>query len=80
MPTLIRQDGFDIRMYLDDHDPPHIHAFRAGGQAKIAIGNSLTIPNLILVQGMNAKDAKKAIEIVLEYQTQLLAKWEEYHG
>ena len=48
--------------------------------AKITIGDSLTIPNLILVQGMNAKDAKKAIEIVLEYQTQLLAKWEEYHG
>lgn len=43
-----------------------IHAFKTGGQAKIAIGNSLTNPNLILVQGMNAKDAKKAIEIVLE--------------
>ena len=80
MPTLIRQDGFDIRMYFDDHEPPHIHAFKSGGQAKIAIGDSLTIPNLILVQGMNAKDARKAIEIVMEYQTQLLAKWEEYHG
>jgi len=53
---------------------------KAGGQAKIAIGNSSTIPNLFLVQGMNTKDAKKAIEIVVEYQTQLLVKGEEYHG
>lgn len=37
MPTLIRQDGFDVRMYFDDHDPPHVHVFKAGGQAKITI-------------------------------------------
>jgi hypothetical protein len=80
MPTLLRQDGFDIRMYFDDHDPPHIHAFRAGGQAKVALGSSEVAPSLMLVQGMSAKDAKKAIAIVTEYQMQLLEKWEEYHG
>jgi hypothetical protein len=31
------------------------------------------------VQGMGAKEAKKAIEIVMEYQSQFLEKWEEYH-
>jgi Domain of unknown function (DUF4160) len=27
-------------MYFDDHDPPHVHVFKAGGQAKITIGDS----------------------------------------
>ena len=80
MPTLIRQDGFDIRMYFDDHDPPHVHVFQAGGQAKIAIGDSTTAPSLLLVQGMNSKEAKAALRVVTQHQTHLLEKWEEYHG
>ncbi len=77
MPTLIRQDGFDIRMYFDDHDPPHVHVFKAGGQAKISIDPS---PSLILVQGMSSKEARAALRIVTQHQTHLLEKWEEYHG
>jgi hypothetical protein len=80
MPTLLRQDGFEIRMYFDDHDPPHIHAFKAGGQAKIALGSPEQPPSLLMVQGMSLKDAKRAIELVKEHQTQLLEKWEEFHG
>ena len=80
MPTLIRQDGFDIRMYFDDHDPPHVHVFKAGGQAEIAIGDSTTAPSLLLVQGMNSKEAKAALRVVTQHQTHLLEKWEDYHG
>ncbi len=80
MPTLIRQDGFDIRMYFDEHIPPHVHVFKAGGQAKIEIGNPEQLPSLISVQGMSAKDAKRAIEIVTEHQDKLLEQWEEFHG
>jgi hypothetical protein len=68
MPTLLRQDGFEIRMYFDDHDPPHIHAFKAGGQAKIALDSLEVLPSLILVQGMSMKDAKKAIDLITENQ------------
>jgi len=80
MPTLLRQDGFDIRMYFDDHDPPHVHVFKAGEQAKIELNRLDVLPSLILVQGMSVKDAKAAISIVTEYQTYLLEKWQEYHG
>jgi hypothetical protein len=80
MPTLVRQDGFDIRMYFDDHDPPHVHVFKAGGQAKIAIGDSTIAPSLILVQGMNSKDTKAALRVVIQHQANLLEKWEDYHG
>jgi hypothetical protein len=80
MPTLLRKDGFDIRMYFDDHDPPHVHAFKAGGQAKVALGSLEVAPSLMLVQRMSVKDTKQAVAIVAGDQMQLLEKWEEYHG
>ncbi|MGG6266137.1 DUF4160 domain-containing protein [Leptolyngbya sp. AN03gr2] len=54
MPTLLRQDGFEIRMYFDDHDPPHVHVFKAEGQAKIALGNSEVVPSLILANSVGS--------------------------
>jgi hypothetical protein len=33
-----------------------------------------------MVQGMSAKIAKAALSIVIDNQTDLLEKWEEYHG
>ena len=50
-------------MYFDDHDPSHVHAFKSGGQTKIALGSLEVLPSLILIQGMSAKDAKRAIEL-----------------
>jgi hypothetical protein len=34
MPEISRFFGIVIRMYFDDHNPPHIHAFYAGNEAK----------------------------------------------
>ena len=67
-------------MYFNDHDSPHVHAFKAGGQAKVELGSLGIVPSLLLVQGMSEKDAKKAIAIVTEHQAELLAKWEEFYG
>ncbi len=66
-------------MYFNDHDPPHVHVFKAGGQAKIELGRLEVAPRLILVQGMSLKDAKAAILLVTEHQTDLLEKWEKYY-
>lgn len=77
MPTVLRKDGFDFRIYFNDHLPPHIHVFKAGGQAKISINDD---SELVQVEGMNNKDVKRALEIVMEHQQELLQKWEEIHG
>jgi hypothetical protein len=37
MPTISRFFGIVIAMYFDDHGPPHFHARRADGAAKIRI-------------------------------------------
>lgn len=37
MPTISQFFGIVIRMYYDDHPPPHFHAIYAGREAQIAI-------------------------------------------
>lgn len=37
MPELSRFYGVQIKMYFDDHHPPHFHAKYAGDQAVIGI-------------------------------------------
>jgi hypothetical protein len=37
MPEVSRFFGIVIRMYFDDHNPPHFHAFYGGSEAQFGI-------------------------------------------
>jgi hypothetical protein len=37
MPEISRFFGIVIRMYFDDHNPPHIHAAYAGYEGQVGI-------------------------------------------
>jgi len=37
MPEISRFFGISIRMYFDDHNPPHFHAIYAGAEAELGI-------------------------------------------
>jgi hypothetical protein len=37
MPEISRFFGIVIRMYFDDHNPPHFHAIYAGDEARVGI-------------------------------------------
>lgn len=37
MPTISQFYGITIRMYFDDHPPPHFHAYYGSDSAKIEI-------------------------------------------
>ena len=39
MPEISRFFGIVIRMYFDDHNPPHFHAIYAGNEAQVAIAS-----------------------------------------
>lgn len=80
MPTVLRKDGFAVRIYFNDHLPPHVHVFKGGGQARISLGSEIERPQLVQIEGMSDKDAAKALEIVIEHQLELLQRWEEIHG
>jgi hypothetical protein len=80
MPTIFRQQGFNVRIYPNDHSPPHVHVIKDCGQAKIELGEGGQEPRLLLVQGMSQKEANQALNLVKERSDLFLQKWREIHG
>ena len=35
MPTVLRDAGFEVRIYTLDHPPPHVHVAKAGAVVRI---------------------------------------------
>lgn len=79
MPKILRQDGFRVVIYLDDHLPAHVHVFRAEEEVKISLGNETTPPSIIELRG-KPRTGVQALEIVTQHQTELLQAWETIHG
>ncbi len=75
MGTVVRALGCRFQIYIDDHGDPHCHIVGHGDEMKV----SLTSFEIMGDTGFSERDAKRLIDIVKQYQTELLAKWEEYH-
>ena len=76
MPTIIKQDGFRIVIWPNDHLPPHIHVFKGDAEVKI----ELVEPRIFNVEGkISNKDLAKALSLVIEHQVELLKKWKKIH-
>jgi len=76
VPTVLREKGFEFRIFTSDHRPPHVHAFKA--EAEILI-------NLIPLSVREAACASEreiatALEIATTHHGRLMARWEEIHG
>jgi phosphomannomutase len=66
MPELSRFFGISIRMYFDDHHPPHFHAIYGGAEAEIGI-NPITL--------LRGRFPRRALGMVMEW-TATLDNWE----
>ena len=71
MPTICTFFGILIRMFFNEHSPPHFHAEYGEFKAVIAI-QSLEV--------MEGKLPRRALELVLDWaelhQTELIEDWE----
>ena len=79
MVTAHRAHGLRVVIFVDDHEPAHVHVF-GDGQAKINLVGPDGIPELVWVDGMKDNDVRRAMRIVREQQEPLLAQWREIHG
>jgi len=76
VPTVLRQEGYEIVIRSNDHWPAHVHAFEGDGEAKIDL-NPVEVKQ---VWNMKRQVARNAKRIVSENQEYLLLRWEEIHG
>lgn len=79
MVTVLRAHGLRVVIFTNDHDPAHVHVF-GDGEAKINLLGTNEAPELAWAEGMSRSDIRRALRLVAEERTTLLARWEEIHG
>lgn len=80
MPTVLKQEGFAVRIYVDDHVPMHVHVFKAEGEVVINLGDENTAPSVRENHGMRKNIERRALEIVGDSQEFLISEWRRIHG
>ena len=79
MVTVLRARGLRVIIFSDDHQPAHVHVF-GDGHAKLNLRGADGTPDLGWAEGMNRGEVRRAMQVVIEQQAFLLARWEDIHG
>jgi Domain of unknown function (DUF4160) len=77
VPTIVREDGYEIRIYTLDHPPPHVHVAKAGAVLKIDLATCLVIE---IVGTISNREAKRAEDLVAKHAPLLKKEWTKIHG
>jgi hypothetical protein len=80
MPTIHRERGIRFLIYLDDHEPAHVHLWHGGLVAKIQIGDASKGPSIVDPGSVHPTKVRQALRIIEANQEHFLAKWRDYHG
>ena len=75
MPTVLRRNGFDFRIYNNDHEPMHTHVWKAGREVVVNLGSVDTKPYVRENRGMRKTDERRALRIAAFYQGFLIGEW-----
>jgi hypothetical protein len=76
MPIIFRIGPFRIVIFVNDHEPPHVHCIGKGERAVIEIKSGLIRSN----KGVHDKDLKKLTGFIKEQSDVLLTEWRYFHG
>jgi hypothetical protein len=79
MVTVYRDHGLSVVIFVNDHEPAHVHVF-GDGQVKIKLLGPGGLPELVWADGMTRASVRRAMRIVTERHSHLLARWRELHG
>jgi hypothetical protein len=75
MPELSRFYGIVVKMYYDDHPPPHFHAEYAGREMLV------NIVSLVSIHGsLSPRATGMVLEWAAQHQAELLAAWRQVQG
>ena len=77
MPTVLREEGFEVRIYTLDHPPPHVHVAKAGAIMRIDLATRAVTE---IVGTISDRDVKRAERLVARHAKRLKAEWTNIHG
>jgi hypothetical protein len=74
VPVIYRFDGYVIRMYFEDHNPPHVHVVGPDFEALVAIEDGTVVAGVL-----PAKCRGETLHWIAANRALLAEKWEEMH-
>ncbi len=77
--TVLRAYGLRVVIFIDDHQPAHVHVF-GDGEAKISLFGMGREPELVWSDNMSRSEVRRAMQFVRQYHDLLLQRWEDIHG
>lgn len=77
MPTLVREAGFEIRIYTLDHPPPHVHVAKAGAIMKVDLATHQVTE---IVGRISDRDVRRGEDLVARHAEFLKREWNKLHG
>jgi hypothetical protein len=77
MPTVLREEGFEVRIYTLDHPPPHVHVAKAGAIVRIDLATRTVTE---IVGTISDRDVKRAERLVARHAKRLKTEWTKIHG
>lgn len=80
MATVLRIDGYIVRIWSNDHLPRHVHVFKDNGECVINLVGEGGLPELREFYNLKRKEVAKAIRIVADNQQKLIEAWNQIHG
>lgn len=81
MPTIDREGPFKVIVYLNDHEPAHVHVWHASGVIVIDLVTEEGEPSIREIRGeVKDNDAQRAFDLAKKKQAVYLERWNEIHG
>jgi hypothetical protein len=81
MPTIIREGGYRVVIYPNDHSPPHAHVLKGESEIRVDLGSKDNLPTLITIRGsISNREVAKGLGLVIRNQELCLNRWREIHG
>ena len=77
MPTVLREAGFEVRIYTLDHPPAHVHVWKAGAVVKIDLATHKAVA---IVGDISDREIDRAERLVAKNSERLRREWARLHG
>lgn len=80
MPTVLRFRAMRFIIYLNDHEPPHVHVELPDGEVVVILDETTRAVQIRDVFGVvRPQDVVRIDALVGEYFETFIATWERYH-
>ncbi len=80
MPTVLRLGGLRVVVYLNDHQPAHVHVIGRGHEAVFELNGRDGIVTLRENYGFTRREIGAIERALIRDLAELLGEWERIHG